>query len=316
MTTTPNDQLHPNWKKSTIVPVQTTGSQNGENSMEIISTGTSEDELVLKSRFTISIKSCSITIFLTVILLCVLFLTAIWVAFFADTTRTLSRSLTEAQFSKITQYTENTFREIAVGSDTMKNQLIVAMSNNHSDVFQPKVMKHMQNIYFNEIKYHAGFVNAASLYGRGNPHQGILMVKTLPVSQTLQNDTGLYRYPCVTLNVNQGCIPANYTYSVKTTKPYDTRSSYSVIKTNPGKPVYTLTYKSPGIDAVLIALVNSFTAPNNTQATSDKPFDWFLHLDMSVDNMSKFLKTATADYVIGSIGLIIESSTNFIIASK
>ncbi|KAG2389173.1 hypothetical protein C9374_014573 [Naegleria lovaniensis] len=315
MTTTPISvkKNTSGYNKAAVVPVQSTGTEEMDAEQDMDSSFSNEED-IKQRKGSLSIRTCSISIFLTIILTCVITLTVIWVAFFSDNIRAMSKSLTEAQFKNFVQLTETTFREMAISSDTIKEQLIVALGNNQTDIYTKQVERAMNFIFFSEYKYHKGVVNAASLYIQNNEHIGILFVGSLPISKTVQNSTGLFRFPCYTLNEEIGC--AYFTnYSVKTTKPYNTASSHEAIRKSPGKPVFTLTYKSPGIDAVLIALVNSHKSLTKSVATSSLPFDWFLHLDMSVDNLSKMLKNTTLA-VPGSTGLIIEGPTNYIIATN
>ena len=116
---------------------------NNQSQEELLVTQVEQEEV--KGSYLQSIKFCLITLISGLILMSVLVLSATWISSFSPTMAQLSSAARDNEFHKIITYTESILREVAIASETVKQQLV-------GENFQMSNYDYAEKITYNTYK--------------------------------------------------------------------------------------------------------------------------------------------------------------------
>ncbi|KAF0975662.1 hypothetical protein FDP41_004989 [Naegleria fowleri] len=255
-----------------------------------------------------SIKCMLILLVTTAIVAAVAFLTSIWISCFSTSVSTMGQELMSEHFTKIITFTDETFKQVIMTSESAKNTMWFDLNYNDTDYIDRTTFKIFKSAY--------QFLSTLMIDSYvGDPtggNKGIMMMNGIP-SILYVNDSGQYWTYCDNFQAHEQCVTKSSTPDV-ILPPFDMSGILEIAQKHVNQPTFTMSYTDPTLPTItFLSLVNS--KPTQNPLPGKPSFDWYFGFDISVSTISQYFKKITND-IGGSMAFAIEIDTDYIVASS
>ncbi|KAG2386768.1 hypothetical protein C9374_002512 [Naegleria lovaniensis] len=256
-----------------------------------------------------SIKCMLILLVTTAIVAAVAFLTSIWISCFSSSVSTMSQDLMSQHFYKIITFTDETFKQVIMTSESAKNTMWFDLNYNNTDYINRTTFKIFKSAY----QFLSTLMIDAYIGDPKGGNKGIMMMNGIP-SILLVNESGQYWTYCDNFQMHEQCLTKSSTPDV-TLPPFDMSGLLEIAQNHANRPRFTMSYTDPTLPTItFLSLVNS--KPAQAPIAYGKPaFEWYFGFDITVTTISEYFKQITDD-IGGSMAFAIETSTDYIVASS
>ncbi|EFC46793.1 predicted protein [Naegleria gruberi] len=253
-----------------------------------------------------SIKFLLIFLISLLLLISVFFLSIIWISCFSSAVVDLSSRMRAQEFDKIIQFTKKTVNDVLLVTESVKSQLYYDFDfSNMIEHHLHRAMKVAQ----------ANLPNVTQGVYVGDPFGGYFGFAHLSGEITYFNLTpncNQVYFVCKNFDTSENCDRGTEPEFVF--PPYTSNYVAEMASTNPGNPVFTLSYVDPSLPSFVFMTMVSSIKTGQQPIKPGASFSYYFAYDMTVMSVSTFLVDITTS-IHGSSSFIIETQSEFVIAS-
>ncbi|EFC47106.1 predicted protein [Naegleria gruberi] len=279
-----------------IQPITTLSK--GDKTIDEDSSESSMNELD-SNRKLVSIKFCILSIIIIAVTCSVFIQSIIWILSFSISLQEMSDSIVSLKQDKLISYVDQTFNQFVIASQTAKYQIMNSFTN-VSDINTAD--SSIASFTLSETTFHKSIMKELTVYNYESNAIGYVINEPL-IKVFISPISGITVKLCV-------IFPACPIY-LATLPPTSDSAIANMIYKKPGQPFFTHLYELNGLPMRFVGLVNS---KENSQRA--KGYDWYLKMAISVSDLTFFLKNVTQGENSGSFGLIIETSSQIVVATS